>query len=125
MLLINLSNQTVYNVDIQSSGIKEVSAKEKRGITKSFAHGLKKSVSRIGNRASDEKLLREEYHLTPEHGNIQSHTMLLNGHRLQLTEMGDIPTLVPVYRDVNSPLTVDSLSIKFIVFPNFNTPGCT
>ncbi|CAI9754087.1 unnamed protein product [Fraxinus pennsylvanica] len=125
LLLINLSNQTMFNVDAKSSSNVELQLKEKVDTRKrSFAHGLKGSFSWVGNKASDERLFREEYHLTPEAGNLQSRTMLLNGQALQLTERGDIPSLSPVPRDINSPITISPLSIKFIVFTNFNTPGC-
>ncbi|KAK4479403.1 hypothetical protein RD792_014916 [Penstemon davidsonii] len=126
VLLINLSNQTEYNVDIQSSGNTEFHVKDRKGSKiKFFSHGLKKSVSWIGNKASDEKLSREEYYLTPDYvGHLQSKIMSLNGQPLQLTARGEIPSLVPVFRDVNSPLNIAPLSIKFVVFPNFHTPGC-
>ncbi|KAL2479173.1 Heparanase-like protein 1 [Forsythia ovata] len=125
LLLINLSNQTTFNVDVKSTSNTELHLKQKVDTReKSFAHGLKKSFSWFGNKASDERLFREEYHLTPEAGELQSKTMLLNGQALQLTERGDISTLSPVRRDINSPLTIAPLSIKFIVFPNFSTPGC-
>ncbi|KAI3454828.1 hypothetical protein Pfo_011491 [Paulownia fortunei] len=125
VLLINLSNQTMYNVGVQSSNNAELPVKDKTGSKKrSFAHGLKKSISWIGNKASDEKLSREEYHLTPKNGDLQSKITLLNGQPLQLTERGDIPGLVPVLRDINSPVSIAPFSIKFIVYPNFSTPGC-
>ncbi|KAK4395884.1 Heparanase-like protein 1 [Sesamum angolense] len=125
LLLINLSNETAYNVEVQSRNNAELSLKDRTGTKRnSFVHGLKRSVSWIGNKASDEKLSREEYHLTPENGDLQSKIMLLNGNRLQLTETGDIPSLVPVLRDVNSPLSIAPYSIKFVVFPSFSSPGC-
>ncbi|KAL0416158.1 UNVERIFIED_CONTAM: Heparanase-like protein 1 [Sesamum latifolium] len=125
LLLINLSNQTAYDVEVHSRNNAELSVKDRTGTKRnSFVHGLKRSVSWIGNKASDEKLSREEYHLTPENGDLQSKIMLLNGNRLQLTETGDIPSLVPVLRDVNSPLSIAPYSIKFVVFPNFSSPGC-
>ncbi|XP_060205002.1 heparanase-like protein 1 [Lycium barbarum] len=120
LLLINLSNQIHYGVNIQSS------AGEKKNPTKkSFVHGLKESVSWLGSRSSDVTLLREEYHLTPEGGSIKSRRMLLNGKLLQLTERGDIPSLSPVLKSLKSPISIAPLSIKFIVFPNFNSPSCS
>lgn len=90
----------------------------------SFAHGLKTTVSWVGLKSTDENLTREEYHLTPQHGNIQSKVMLLNGVPLELTEYGDVPSFRPTMVKVSSPITISPLSIKFLQFPNFDAPGC-
>lgn len=121
VLLINLSNQTAYNIDVLSSYNTTASAK-----TRSFTHHLKKTISWIGNKASDEKLWREEYHLTPgDGGDLRSSSMVLNGQQLlQLSERGDVPSLEPKYREVRAPLHISALSIKFVVYPNFEAPGC-
>ncbi|CAI9767685.1 unnamed protein product [Fraxinus pennsylvanica] len=125
LLLINLSNQTTFNVDVKCTSNTELHLKESIDTRKkSFTHSLKRSISWVGDKASEERFFREEYHLTPEAENLQSTTMLLNGQALQLTERGDVPSLSPVRRDINSPINIAPLSIKFIVFPNFNTPGC-
>ncbi|XP_051147648.1 heparanase-like protein 1 [Andrographis paniculata] len=127
VLLINLSNETTYNVEIMSSNNQELTVKDKtnkKQRARSFINSLKRSVSWIGNKASDEKLWREEYHLTPESGDLQSKTMLLNGEQLQLTQTGNIPSLAPVLRDVKSPISIAPLSIKFAVYPNFEAQGC-
>lgn len=126
ILLINLSNQTTYNVEVQSNSNTALPFNNKRGTKKkwSFYHGLKKSVSWIGNKASDEELTREEYNLSPKNGNLQSRIMLLNGEPLQLTERGDIPNLVGVLSDIKSPLSIAPSSIKFVVYPNFSSKGC-
>ncbi|KAL7098990.1 hypothetical protein ACP275_09G054000 [Erythranthe tilingii] len=125
VLVINLSNQTMYNVDVQSNNYAKLPSKNQTGTNKrSFIHGLKESVSWIGNKASDEKVYREEYHLTPEGGNLRSRVMLLNGQPLQLTELGDIPSLLPAVNDVNSPLSISPYSVKFVVYPNFINQGC-
>ncbi|KAK3021014.1 hypothetical protein RJ639_045145 [Escallonia herrerae] len=120
LLLINLSNQTNFNINVQTSMHVNLHKKEK---TKN-AHGIKKTVSWIGGKASDEALSREEYHLTPADGNIRSKTMLLNGRRIELTAGGDIPTLSPSFLKADSGISISPLSMKFIVFPNFNAPGC-
>lgn len=125
LLLINLSNQIQYGVNIQSSAYTSLQVGEKKNHKKNaFVHGLKETVSWVGSKSSDVTLYREEYHLTPEGGNLQSRTMLLNGKPLQLTETGDIPSLSPVLENIKSPISVAPLSIKFIVFPNFNSPSC-
>ncbi|KAI9174427.1 hypothetical protein LWI28_017066 [Acer negundo] len=124
LLLINLSNQTTYTIDVQNRKDMYLPARE-RNIKESFVlHSLKRSVAWVGNRASEEALSREEYHLTPKDGDIQSQTMVLNGFPLKLTEDGGIPTMEPVRVDVKSPIYVAPLSIAFIVFPNFDAPAC-
>ncbi|XP_009595353.1 heparanase-like protein 2 isoform X1 [Nicotiana tomentosiformis] len=124
LLLINLSNQTQYGVSIESSATTTSHANEKSNHKKSFIHGLKKTFSWVGSKSSDVTLSREEYHLTPLDGNLHSKIMLLNGLPLQLTEDGDIPSLSPVIVNIKSPISVAPLSIKFLVFPNYNSPGC-
>ncbi|GER38612.1 heparanase 1-like protein, partial [Striga asiatica] len=119
VLLINLSNQTTYNVEVQSDEQNQNRAKKRNSIT----DRLKKSVSWVGNKASDEKLYREEYHLTPENGNLTSQVMLLNGHPLKLTKNGGIPSLVPSLVKMGSILTISPLSIKFVVYRNFWSPA--
>ena len=86
--------------------------------------GIKKTVSWVGNKASDLSISREEYHLTPKDGFLQSQTMVLNDIPLELTEDGNIPPLNPVLNDVKSPIVIAPLSIAFIVFPNFEAPTC-
>ncbi|XP_027125284.1 heparanase-like protein 2 [Coffea arabica] len=123
LLLINLSNETAFSVDVESVTHTDLPVEEKNK-KKSFLHNLKKTVSWVGSKAADEDLFREEYHLTPKDGDIQSKTMLLNGKPLKLTDGGGIPTLAPEFVDLNSPVFIDPLSIKFIVLPNFGAPGC-
>lgn len=125
LLLINLSNKTEFKVEIQSVAhlgllIEEKSTRNRH----SFSHGLKKTVSWIGSKSGDAKLVREEYHLSPKDGDLQSKTMLLNGNELALTEEGSIAILSPSLVSVKSPITIGPLSIKFIALPNFNAPGC-
>ncbi|XP_050224808.1 heparanase-like protein 1 [Mercurialis annua] len=121
LLLINLSNQTSFTISAQNSMTMELHSIQEES---PFARGLKRSVSWIGNEASDESLTREEYHLTPKNGYLQSQTMLLNGIPLELTGEGDIPRLEPVHNNVKSPIYVSPLSISFVVFPNFDAPSC-
>ncbi|KAL6973421.1 heparanase [Sarracenia purpurea var. burkii] len=126
LLLINLSNQTDFNITIRNGMNIDLRPK---GITKnngpkSFVHGLKRLVSWAGSKASDRTSFREEYHLTPKDGDLHSKTVLLNGVPLQLTDRGDIPGLKPALASIKSPMSVNSLSIKFIVLPNFDAPGC-
>lgn len=91
----------------------------------SFVDDLKKTVSWVGLKSTDENLTREEYHLTPQHGDITSKTMLLNGVPLKLNENGDIPCFKPNFVKVDSKISIAPLSIKFLKFPNFDAPGCS
>lgn len=68
---------------------------------------------------------REEYHLTPEGGNLKSRVMLLNGQPLKLTADNQIPELKPSIVDGDTPLGIAPYSIAFIRYKNFNAPACT
>ncbi|PIN21935.1 Beta-glucuronidase [Handroanthus impetiginosus] len=67
---------------------------------------------------------REEYHLTPEDGNILSDVLLLNGTPLKLTESSDIPPLNPQLVDPTLPIKVVHDSIVFVVLKGFKAPAC-
>ncbi|KAL0293417.1 UNVERIFIED_CONTAM: Heparanase-like protein 2 [Sesamum radiatum] len=67
---------------------------------------------------------REEYHLTPKDGNIQSDVVLLNGTPLKLTESSDIPAMDPQVVDAASPITVRPDSIVFATLRGFAAPAC-
>jgi heparanase 1 len=73
---------------------------------------------------SMDKQMREEYHLTPKDGNIQSDVVLLNGIPLKLTDKLDIPELKPTFVPSSSPIKVGSDSIVFVHFKGFNAPAC-
>ncbi|KAJ4961193.1 hypothetical protein NE237_021103 [Protea cynaroides] len=125
LLLINFSNVTQFRITVQNSMNIDLHVKENAIYRdSSFKRGLKRAVQWVGRKASDEEELREEYHLTPKDGYIQSQTMVLNGIPLELTEDGDIPTLEPVLVDVKSPISIAPLSIAFAVLPNFEAQAC-
>lgn len=125
LLMINLSNQTEFEINVRNSMTVNLHVEKNTVSTdSSIMHSLKKTVSWVGNKASDEPLFREEYHLTPKDGYLRSQTMLLNGTPLELTDEGDIPSLSPILHDVNSPIAVAPFSITFIVLPNFDAPAC-
>ncbi|CAN1795751.1 Heparanase-like protein 1 [Linum perenne] len=124
LLLINLSNNTDFTVNVRSSSNSELTLQESIHGSNSFMNSIKRSILWIGSEASDESLLREEYHLSPKDGNLQSQTTVLNGIPVQLTEEGDLPKLEPVRTSLSSPLFISSLSIAFIVLPNFDAPAC-
>ncbi|KAK7274916.1 hypothetical protein RIF29_16017 [Crotalaria pallida] len=68
---------------------------------------------------------REEYHLTPKDGNIQSDIMLLNGTPLKLTESLDIPELKPNLVDLSSPIKLVPDSIVFVCIKSFKAQACS
>ncbi|KAI3785668.1 hypothetical protein L1987_44792 [Smallanthus sonchifolius] len=126
LLLINLSNQTHFTLDVHNILNMNLHTTQHKTLKKktSVVHNLKTTVSWVGSKSTDENLSREEYHLTPRHGNIQSKTMVLNGVPLELTKNGDLPSFRPAMVKVNSPISIAPLSIKFLQFPNFYAPGC-
>ncbi|KAG5079766.1 hypothetical protein JHK86_003831 [Glycine max] len=67
---------------------------------------------------------REEYHLTPKDGNIQSKVVLLNGTPLVLTQSLHIPEMKPKLVDPSSPVKVKHDSIVFVHSKSFNAPAC-
>ncbi|KAL9253475.1 Heparanase-like protein [Drosera capensis] len=124
LLLINLSKQTSFILTVQNSKNSALHMWNGTIQNDSIMDRLKKTVSWVGSKASSGQLKREEYHLSPQNGYLQSQTMLLNGERLVISGTGDIPSLKPVLVNVNSPLYVSPTSIAFIVFPNFDAPAC-
>ncbi|KAK9277118.1 hypothetical protein L1049_006657 [Liquidambar formosana] len=78
LLLINMSNSTSFNVSVENDF--NLNPESRRNL-KAVSEGSKQQ--------------REEYHLTPKDGNIQSDVLLLNGVPLKLTESLDIPTYGP------------------------------
>ncbi|KAK4775742.1 hypothetical protein SAY87_023703 [Trapa incisa] len=125
LLLINFSNETTYMISVRNSINLRMTIRESIDSKESaILRGLKKAVSFIGVREWEASLKREEYHLTPKDGFLESQVMLLNGTPLELTEDGKIPTLKPLLVDVYSTISIAPLSISFIVLPNFDAPSC-
>lgn len=125
LLLINLSNQTTFIINIQNGLNNNLRAEETITQRESpFIEGLKRTVKWVGHEASGGPVFREEYHLTPKDGYLRSQTLVLNGMPLELEDDGDIPSLDPVLLNVNSPIYIAPLSIAFIVLPNFEAPAC-
>ncbi|KAK8604115.1 hypothetical protein V6N13_096577 [Hibiscus sabdariffa] len=124
LLVINLSNQTKFMMNVQNSINLKLAVNEQNTTRDGFTHTLKKAFSWVGTKASDEALFREEYHLTPKDGYLQSRTMVLNGIPLEFSGARNIPSLHPVRVDVKSPISISPLSVAFIVFPNFEAPAC-
>ncbi|KAK8709903.1 hypothetical protein V6N13_060902 [Hibiscus sabdariffa] len=128
LLMINLSDKTKLVTHVQSSINNIMLAIEQQNISrKSFSRSLRKAISGSGvgtEASSDQDLYREEYHLTPKNGYLQSQTMLLNGNPIQLTDTGNIPRLDPVLINSKSPISITPLSIAFVVFPDFVAQAC-
>ncbi|KAJ1265995.1 hypothetical protein BS78_08G116700 [Paspalum vaginatum] len=124
LLLLNLHRSMGFMVSVRND--LNVHLAEGQGITRdnAFVHGLKRTVSWVGSKASDGFSNREEYHLSAKDGNPFARTMLLNGVPLELTEDGDIPPLNPVQVSVNSPIYVAPLTIAFVIFPDFEAEAC-
>lgn len=68
---------------------------------------------------------REEYHLTPEGGNIQSEVVLLNDTPLKLTKSLEIPNLNPAFASPLDPIKVAPDSFVFAVLRGFGAPPCS
>ncbi|KAJ3695515.1 hypothetical protein LUZ60_000892 [Juncus effusus] len=120
LLLINLSGNTTAQIS--------VSAQNK--FHKNTKHHERESPSRKrfnhikGYGKKSMGFTREEYHLTPKDGNIQSQTMLLNGNILAVDSSGNIPKLIPIEIDANQPIVVTPYSIVFVHIPYFYAPIC-
>ncbi|XP_057949309.1 heparanase-like protein 2 [Malania oleifera] len=106
VILINMSNSTTFDISVTD----DVNLYPDR-------HELTEENSQEAQR-------REEYHLTPKDGNIQSDVVLLNGTPLVLTESLGIPTLNPKLVDPSKPITVVPDSIVFATLRNFKAPTC-
>lgn len=79
----------------------------------------------LHNNAASETAAREEYHLTPQDGNIHSQIMVLNGNALTVTAGGDIPPLEPLFVNSSKPIRVAPFSIVFIHIPDAFVPVCS
>ncbi|XP_020151022.1 heparanase-like protein 2 [Aegilops tauschii subsp. strangulata] len=113
VLLINLSNSTAFDVTV--AGDMDLHPPPRR-LLQAEAGGGKEAV--CGGR-------REEYHLSPEGGDIQSQVVLLNGEPLALGPCGQIPELRPAIAiDECTPVHVEPHSIAFVRFTGFKAPAC-
>jgi len=113
LLLINLSGNNTNRIYVASEGAQTQSAR-KEG--RRFSH-----IPGLGEAA---ELTREEYHLTPKDGNLQSQQVLLNGKVLATDANGDIPKLEPMQVEGTKPITVGPYSIVFAHIPSFYAPAC-
>ncbi|KAF3431554.1 hypothetical protein FNV43_RR26285 [Rhamnella rubrinervis] len=106
LLLINMSNSTTFDVNVIDD-----------------FNLIPDQLATV--RKTGPKSQREEYHLTPEDGYIQSDVLLLNGNPLRPTDMFKIPEMVPILVDNTSPITVAPDSFVFVVFKDFKAAACS
>ncbi|CAM0942781.1 unnamed protein product [Alopecurus aequalis] len=117
LLLINLSGNSTHHIYVTSEGAHDgVHPYSMKKQHRRFKHFPKLSEAA--------KLTREEYHLTPKDGNLQSQHMLLNGNVLATDANGGIPMLEPVQVEGTGPITVGPYSIVFAHIPSFYAPAC-
>lgn len=103
-MLINLSNSTTFEVSV----LDDLNLYPQDGM--------------MGQSSGSNQ--REEYHLTPENGDILSDVVLLNGTPLKLTESLDIPAMNPEVVDATLPISVAPDSIVFATLKGFKAPAC-
>ncbi|KAK7275555.1 hypothetical protein RIF29_16674 [Crotalaria pallida] len=114
VLLINMSNSTSFDVSL----VEDMNLYPK-------AEEIVEDMNLYpGTEEKSESQSREEYHLTPKDGNIQSQVVLLNGTPLRLTKSLDIPELKPELVDPSSKIKVVPDSIVFVTLKSFNAPAC-
>ncbi|KAK7307068.1 hypothetical protein VNO77_39803 [Canavalia gladiata] len=111
VLLINMSNSTLNVSPVNDMNLYPDTVEESVQMTELF------------NLLNTEK--REEYHLTPKDGNLQSDVVLLNGTPLELTKSLDIPEMKPKLVDPSSPINAGPHSIVFVHIKSFNAPACS
>lgn len=104
ILLINMSNSTYFDVSV--------------------VNDFNLYPQRLQSSNSNARSQREEYHLTPQDGDILSEVLLLNGTPLKLTDSLDIPNMEPVLVDSSSSISVAPDSFVFVVLKDFKAATC-
>ncbi|KAI3443908.1 hypothetical protein Pfo_000573 [Paulownia fortunei] len=117
ILLINLDSNTTVQAKLDFNGTSV-------HLDKHRPHPRKSKVIPLPDAKQLSGTAREEYHLTPMDGNIQSQTVLLNGKALTVDSSAAIPTLEPIRVTSSEPITVDPYSIVFVHMPNVAIPAC-
>ncbi|CAN1159360.1 Heparanase-like protein 3 [Linum perenne] len=118
LLLINLDNSTTFQVNIGLNSTLALQFKH----NPHRHHSHRTEIIQLPHRSKN-GAMRDEYHLTPEDGNLHSQTMLLNGKSLKVTSDGDIPEFEPSHVNSSEPITVAPLSIVFARVP-YILPAC-
>ncbi|KAK8624602.1 hypothetical protein V6N13_089494 [Hibiscus sabdariffa] len=121
LLLINFSANTTVRVQVATEGSASngsLSLQQGRGVPRlNFARMSTKSKMKGES-------VREEYHLTPKDGNLQSQSVVLNGKRVALNSSGGIPHMEPVSKSMFQPIIVAPSSIVFSHIPSIILPAC-
>ncbi|KAL2228825.1 UNVERIFIED_CONTAM: Heparanase-like protein 3 [Sesamum indicum] len=117
LLLINIDGNTTVHAKVDFNGTLTRLRKHRHHRHRSTATPLHHNKQVSGK-------VREEYHLTPADGNIQSRTILLNGKALTVNSSGLIPVLEPVRVNSSEPIMVAPYSIVFVHMPNAAVPAC-
>ncbi|KAL4318818.1 hypothetical protein GQ457_18G014750 [Hibiscus cannabinus] len=121
LLLINFSANTTVQVQVATEGSVSngsLSLQQGRGVPRlNFARMSTKSKMKGES-------VREEYHLTPKDGNLQSQSVVLNGKRVALNSSGGIPHMEPVSKSMFQPIIVAPSSIVFSHIPSIRLPAC-
>ncbi|OEL36787.1 Heparanase-like protein 3 [Dichanthelium oligosanthes] len=144
LLLINLSGNTATQVSVTSHAAAAAAVSvHKHGAwsgnttaqvsvttqaaaaadTTGHKHGARRHGRKFGLAAAG--ATRDEYHLTPEGGDLRSQVMLLNGRPLATGADGSIPRLEAVKVDAAQPIAVAPYSIVFARIPDFHAPACS
>ncbi|PIN22219.1 Beta-glucuronidase [Handroanthus impetiginosus] len=119
LLLINMDRNTTVQAKLNFNGTFMYLHKHRH-----HHHRHRSNVSPLPHRKQASVAFREEYHLTPMGGNIQSQIVLLNGKELRVDSSGLIPALEPVRVNSSDPITVASYSIVFVHMPSVVLPAC-
>ena len=113
VLLINLDSNTTVEAEVTFNNNAE-----------SLRHRKMSSHSKRMELPLASETAREEYHLTPQDGDIHSQTMVLNGKALSVNSDGDIPPLEPIYVNSSEPIRVAAFSIVFAHLPGAVVSAC-
>ncbi|KAG4957214.1 hypothetical protein JHK85_043594 [Glycine max] len=113
VLLINLDSNTTVEAEVTFNNNAE-----------SLRHRKMSSHSKRMELPLASETAREEYHLTPQDGDIHSQTMVLNGKALSVNSDGDIPPLEPIYVNSSEPIRVAAFSIVFAHLPDAVVSAC-
>ncbi|KAG8367474.1 hypothetical protein BUALT_Bualt16G0075800 [Buddleja alternifolia] len=120
LLLINIDGNTTVHAKVDFNGTLMLLHKHRH-----HKHHRSKVIPSPHHIEQVSETVREEYHLTPMDGNIQSQTVLLNGKALTVNSSGLIPALEPVMVNTSEPITVAPYSIVFVRMQNVAIPACT
>ncbi|KAL3650685.1 hypothetical protein CASFOL_007088 [Castilleja foliolosa] len=115
LLLINLDNSTTVEV-----GFSVENAIPNKTVTlEQIAQ-----QTEFGKQYTKNEMVRFEYHLTANKGDLHSRIMLLNGEILRVNSSGMIPELQPKRVNASVPITLAPLSILFTQIPFIQVPAC-